>query len=90
MRSSSPYVQPERLYFIELMKNKEKWIDQKIFKVRYGNSADLEKNLEIPNYIRQSPSSSKINHNSHVFREVNKSKFVGKGDFIYRNNSEFV
>lgn len=76
------------MYFIELMKNKEKWIDQKGFKVRYGNSSDLEKKLEIPNYVRQSP--SKINPNTYIFREVDKSKFVGKGDFVYRNNSDFV
>jgi len=70
------------------MKNKEKWIDKKGFKVRYGNSSDLEKNFEIPNYVRQTP--SKINPSNYLFREVDRSKFVGKGDFVYRNNNEFI
>lgn len=70
------------------MKNREKWIDKKGFKVRYGNSADLEKQLEIPNYVRRSP--TKVNPSTYLFREVDKSKFVGKGDFVYRKNSEFI
>lgn len=87
MRSSSPYVQPERIYFIELLKNKEKWIDKKGFKMNLA-TAELERKLEIPNYVRQSP--SKTNPHTYLFREVDKSKFVGKGDFVYRSNMDFI
>lgn len=70
-----------------MLKNKEKWIHKKGFKVKLG-TFELEKGLEIPNYVRQSP--SKINPSTYLFREVNKNKFVGKGDFVYRSNSEYI
>jgi len=88
LRNSSPYVQPERMYFIEMLKNKEKWIDKNGFKKIKLATDDMERKLEIPNYVRQSPSN--VNPTSYLFRQVDKSKFVGKGDFVYRNNADYI
>lgn len=85
LRNSSPYVQQERIHYLELLKNKEKWIDKKGFQFHLG-TVELEKKLEIPNYVRQSP--SKYNPNLYQFRELDKKKFVGKGDFIYKNSRD--
>ena len=78
MRSSSKYIQPETIKYLEEQNNKKKWLNKNGFS--FNIRKDLNKKFEIPNYVRQSEGISPYSYN---FREVDKEKFVGKSDFKY-------